>query len=256
MRASILARKFHKWLALIIGVQALLWMLTGVYMVTINIDFIHGDSLVRNLNEPLSADSSDLYSVSDVLRRYPESLSVSLETSRGVPLFVVTRSGDTVLLDARSGQQMAPVTHDQAVELASHYYAGSGSVSEAVLLIDASSIPQEIRGRSLPLWQVTFEDRFNTTFYLSPSTGNLLTRRHTYWRLYDFLWMFHIMDYENRSDINNKLLGFAAAFGLAMALSGIWLLVHSLRGRQNSGAELTAQIDQPGRTYGPVSKTS
>ena len=47
MRLPALARKTHKWLALIIAVQAVLWMLSGLYMTAIHIDIIHGDHLVR-----------------------------------------------------------------------------------------------------------------------------------------------------------------------------------------------------------------
>src|SRR3546814_21166972 len=47
-RWPLVIRRFHKWLALIVGVQALLWTLTGLYMVTVHIDIIHGDNLVRS----------------------------------------------------------------------------------------------------------------------------------------------------------------------------------------------------------------
>ena len=47
MRLPALARKTHKWLALIIGVQAVFWTLSGLYMTAVHIDIIHGDHLVR-----------------------------------------------------------------------------------------------------------------------------------------------------------------------------------------------------------------
>ena len=40
MKAPFVARRAHKWLALIIGIQAAFWMLSGAYMATIDIDFI------------------------------------------------------------------------------------------------------------------------------------------------------------------------------------------------------------------------
>ena len=51
MNAPVIARKAHKWLTLIIGIQALLWMVSGAYMAVVDIDFIHGDPLVRNTDE-------------------------------------------------------------------------------------------------------------------------------------------------------------------------------------------------------------
>jgi uncharacterized iron-regulated membrane protein len=49
-------RQWHKWLSLIIGAQVMLWLATGVYMVVINLDFIHGDHLVQNMAATLGAD--------------------------------------------------------------------------------------------------------------------------------------------------------------------------------------------------------
>ncbi|QLQ29148.1 MAG: hypothetical protein HZT39_13695 [Pseudoxanthomonas sp.] len=36
MKSAFWARKAHKWIGLIIGVQALLWMISGVYMTVIS----------------------------------------------------------------------------------------------------------------------------------------------------------------------------------------------------------------------------
>jgi hypothetical protein len=43
-----ISRKSHKWLMLFVGVQFVIWSITGVYMVLFDIDYIHGDSLVIN----------------------------------------------------------------------------------------------------------------------------------------------------------------------------------------------------------------
>src|SRR3546814_4636791 len=47
IRWPLLVRRTHKWLALVVGVQALPWTLTGFYMVVVHIDTIHGAHLVR-----------------------------------------------------------------------------------------------------------------------------------------------------------------------------------------------------------------
>ena len=48
IRWPLFVRRTHKWLALVVGIQALLWTLTGFYMVVVHIDTIHGDDLVRS----------------------------------------------------------------------------------------------------------------------------------------------------------------------------------------------------------------
>ena len=55
MKPSLLSRSLHKWLALFVGLQLLVWAVTGFYMVAIDLDFIHGDSLVRNLRTPVGS---------------------------------------------------------------------------------------------------------------------------------------------------------------------------------------------------------
>ena len=230
MKAPVVARKSHKWLTLIIGTQALLWMVSGAYMTVVDIDFIHGDSLVRNTDESLPAGIGDLYPVADILDRFSVANTVDLVARQGSPYYVVRSAQETVLLNAKTGATVSPIAREQAESLARHYYAADGDLIETSLLTNVNTRPSEIQTRPLPLWQAVFDDNISTTFYISPSTGELITRRHAFWRVYDFLWMFHIMDYENRSDINNNLLRVAAAFGLVTALSGMWLLVHSLRG--------------------------
>jgi len=77
-----------------------------------------------------------------------------------------------------------------------------------------------------------FDDRFSTTFYISQDNGQLVTRRHQYWRIFDFLWMLHIMDYVNRSDMHNLLLKVSQIIGLVFVLTGFWLLYFRLKPRR------------------------
>ena len=67
------------------------------------------------------------------------------------------------------------------------------------------------------------------TLYISPYSGELLSRRHDLWRGFDFFWMLHIMDYETRDNMNNALLKVATWMMVAMSLSGVWLLIFSFR---------------------------
>ena len=71
-----------------------------------------------------------------------------------------------------------------------------------------------------PLWRVEFAHWNRPTFYLSPVTGELLSRRHELWRVFDFVWMLHIMDYDERENVNNPLLRAFTWGAVLMALSG------------------------------------
>ena len=52
----------------------------------------------------------------------------------------------------------------------------------------------------------------------------LVARRSATWRIYDFLWSLHIMDYSERDNFNNPLVITAAVIAFALAVSGFVLL--------------------------------
>ena len=51
LKPAVIARTLHKWFGLLIGVQILIWLATGLYMVVVDIDFIHGDPLVKKTQQ-------------------------------------------------------------------------------------------------------------------------------------------------------------------------------------------------------------
>lgn len=228
MRPALLSRTLHKWLALLIGVPLVLWTLSGFYMVVVDLDFIHGDPLVRNLRVPLERKMPEV-SFTDVAHRYANVTQVSLGALPGfdAAVYEVTTTSGKILVDAASGRQLSPLTDARIRDLARQYYAGAGKLAALTLL--ERDPPLEIQSRPLPLWRADFDDWLETSLYLHPDTGTLVTRRHRFWRWFDFLWMFHIMDFETRTDMNNGLLRAATVAGLVTVLSGGWLLYFSFR---------------------------
>lgn len=230
MRPALLSRTVHKWLALIVGIQLVFWTISGFYMVVVDLDFIHGDSLVRNVRVPLGADKAQL-TFSDVARRFEGVTEISLRAlpGRPAPLYEVTTGTGKVLVDANTGQQLSPLSQEIIGDLSRQYYAGAGKLASLTLI--ERDAPMEIQTRPLPLWRADFDDWLQTSLYVHPATGVLVTRRHRFWRWFDFVWMFHIMDFENRTDMNNGLLRTATIAGLVTVLSGCWLLYFSFRRR-------------------------
>jgi uncharacterized iron-regulated membrane protein len=228
VRPVILSRKLHKWLTLVVGVQLALWTLSGFYMVVVDLDFIHGDPLVRNLRVPLVAIPPAI-PMAQLTSQYPQVTRISLRSLPGVPvpLYEVTTNGRNVLLDAKTGRQLSPLPEDTIRALARAYYAGEGSLG-ALTFIERDP-PSELGPRALPLWRVDFDDAFRTSLYVHPDTGTLVTRRHRFWRWFDFLFMLHIMDYETRENVNNPLLRGATVLAATTAVSGLWLLYFSFR---------------------------
>nr|NUR36814.1 PepSY domain-containing protein [Sphingomonas sp.] len=223
IRWPLLVRRVHKWLALFVGVQAVIWTATGMYMVAVHIDIIHGDHLVHSApSEPRSL--AGLISPAALVARQPGVSEVRLQTLFDRPVWRVEHQGGAYVVDAASGRRIAAINEAQARAIATRIYTGEPKIVSAKLLTEA---PLEMQTRKPPYWRVQFEGWNEPTLYISPSTGELISRRHNLWRIFDFVWMLHIMDYDERSDVNNPLLRVATWSAVLMALAGALLLYWS-----------------------------
>lgn len=231
MRLHIAARKTHKWLGLFIGIQVVIWSLSGLYMTVVHIDTIHGDHMIRQ-SAPRNVSAAAL-SDPIALTAANDAQSVRLAWLRDRPIYVVKGSAGETAVDARTGSAVQPPDEAEIRAMASTIYAGGEPIGSAELIDD---IPGEIRGRKPPLWRVEFDHWNKPTLYLSPVTGELVSRRHELWRIFDFVWMLHIMDYDERENVNNPLLRTFTWGALLMALSGAWLLVYAFPKRKRKKA--------------------
>ena len=231
MRLRIAARKTHKWVALLLGLQVVIWSLSGMYMTIVHIDTIHGDHLVRT---PPSR-SFDLAQLADPLRvaAAHDASAVRLGWVAGRPAYIAATGAGERALDARTGELLKPLDETAIRSIAANLYTRSDPIASA-RLIDA--VPAEIRGRKPPLWRVEFDHWNKPTFYLSPVTGELVTRRHELWRVFDFVWMLHIMDYDERENVNNSLLRVFTWGAVFLALTGAWMLVYAFPRRKKKAA--------------------
>jgi hypothetical protein len=204
---------------LVVALQAAIWSVSGLYMTAVHIDIIHGDHFVRKI-EPEPRLATDLISPLAAAQAAGGS-SARLSPFLGRPVYVVgTENGDR-LVDARSGRPLPPPSPDQIRRAAELRFAGPEKLIRLSLITE---IPGEIRGRKPPLWRADFSGWNQPTLYFSPSTGELVSRRHELWRIFDFVWMLHIMDYDERENVNNWLLRGTTWLMVVTVLSGAWLL--------------------------------
>lgn len=228
IRAPLLTRRVHKWLAAFVGIQALIWTVTGMYMVAVHIDYIHGDHLVRSEpSEPRRLGG--LVTPASVVSSFPHAREVRLATLLDRPVWRVETKDGAFVVDARSGARVAPLTEGEVREVARRIYTGEPDIVSASLLTRA---PIEMQTRKPPYWRVEFAGWNRPTFYISPTTGELISRRHNLWRIFDVAWMLHIMDYDERSDVNNPLLRVATWSAVLLALAGALLLYWSFPRRK------------------------
>ncbi|MBI2379500.1 MAG: PepSY domain-containing protein [Gammaproteobacteria bacterium] len=226
-RWIVLTRRWHRWAALVLGVQLVLWFVGGLVMTAIPIEYIHGDHLAHagaHVDKPLRPQDFAPLRAEAVAG----ALSVEPAYVQGRAVYRVQAATETYLLDAKNGSRLAPLSAEQVAAAARAAYTGEAPIAAVDRLTEA---PAEAK-RPVPLWRVRFADALSTTFYLAPADGRILAKRSTLWRAFDVFWMLHIMDYAERSDANNTLLRTVSAAGLLLALSGLVLVGnHYLRRR-------------------------
>ncbi|MGF7148412.1 hypothetical protein FHS96_002040 [Sphingomonas zeicaulis] len=228
IRWPLVVRRIHKWLALFVGVQVVLWTITGFYMVVIHIDTIHGDHLVKAA-PPATMATAGLTPPATVAANVEGATEVWLQQRLDRTIWHVHAPSGVVAFDAVTGGRLPELTEPEVKRIARRLYAGDAPIVAATRLTEPV---QEMGRRKPPYWQVEFEGWTRPTLYISPVTGDLLAKRHLGWRVFDFAWMLHIMDYEARTDVNNPLLRVATWSAFAMALSGAWLLIWSFPRRK------------------------
>jgi hypothetical protein len=232
IRLPLLARRTHKWLAVFVAAQAVIWTLSGLYMTAVHIDIIHGDHFVR-MAEPRPIAPGEIVDPIGAARSVPGAETLKLNWLQDRPTYIVSAGKTQALIDARTGARLPPPTKEEIRQLADHWFTGRERLARVALVHD---LPGEVRGRTPPLWRAEFDGWNKPTLYFSPATGELVTRRHELWRVFDFVWMLHIMDYDERENVNNWLLrGFTWA-AVVMALSGAWLLIYSFPRRKRRKA--------------------
>ena len=225
MRPQLIIRKFHKWLGLILGLQILLWFFSGFMMSWMPIDEIRGDHLMKPQQAaPLSLNGVDLSTIELVAVEPINGLQI--KPWLGTTVIEVTTDTQKLLFDAHSLQLISPLSEQQVRDIIQANLLSQYEISSIELL---NEVPNEARGRQAPLWQVQLSGDEQPRIYISAATGEVVAKRTNRWRLFDFLWMLHIMDYDEREDFNHPLLYLTALSALLFTCSGFILLFYTLR---------------------------
>ncbi|GJL95369.1 MAG: hypothetical protein DHS20C05_17740 [Hyphococcus sp.] len=227
MTLTKIVQRVHLWAGLVLGIQIFLWMLSGVVMTWFHLDLVRGERAAFSSPAP-ELDTTSYASPGGVIAQLDGANRVELRYFRGRPVYEVESMSEAALFDAMTGDRLTPLTEKIAREVAKSDFVGEGKVKQVRLLHNP---PAEYKGKT-PVWRADIDDQLNTRLYISRDTGDVLARRNDVWRLYDFFWMLHIMDFDARKNFNNPLVkGFSLA-GLLFAFSGLVMLVTKPSRRQ------------------------
>jgi len=223
-------RKIHRWLGLVVGIQLLLWTAGGLFFSLNPIAKVRGETEEPEA-PPLefsAPPASPTAALTELVRLHSQAeiQTVTLRPHLDSAVYEITyiekEEEHWALADVSTGELRATVDRDEAEEIARHAYTPDSPIEDVTLITETTS-GSEYRERPLPAFRVTFDDPLGTRLYVSVERGMVTARRNDRWRLFDFLWMLHIMDYQTRDNFNTLLLQAVSALGLVTVLSGFTL---------------------------------
>ncbi len=199
--------------------------------------------MVINHQDKINADNIH-YSLAELQQQYPKATNVSVGKFIDTEMYYFTSQGERHLVNASNGELLSPLDKATAVKAAQYYYSGDGEVQEVELLTEHP--PFELSPRALPAWRINFDDFGAPSIYVSAQTGKLVGKRHEFWRLFDWMFRFHVMDYDDGENIENALLFCFALFGIVAAISGL-VLTYFRVFKSNKARKITKSIKLEGR---------
>ncbi|WP_286815200.1 PepSY domain-containing protein, partial [Maribacter sp. UBA849] len=209
-------RKSHRYLGIFLGIQFLMWTISGMYFSWTDIDEIHGDQFKKQ--EQKQMVFSDLLGTGQLNSMQPIQSLELLEIAEE-PYYWIN---EAKLYNAKTGEGKEGITKEEAQEVAQRYMLPELKIA-AIKRIEEVGNHHEYRGRPLPAYEISYETPQNLKAYVAVENGAFQTVRHRDWRWFDFLWMTHTMDYQGRDNFNTIVLRAFSLLGLITVLSGFLL---------------------------------
>ena len=190
-------RKIHRYLSIFIAIQLLLWTVSGIYFAFNKIEMVRGEQyrlpleteyrIFKRLGQEIietNDNGAKTYST------HPQNLQVDMLSAK------------EAIIIAKEKTSLNPVS---------------------VSLIEQVERGVEYRGRRLPIYKVSTDTNDGINIYVDSMTGDIVAIRSDSWRAWDLLWALHIMDYQDRDNINNLLLKIFSVLALISSITGIIL---------------------------------
>ncbi|RCL43590.1 MAG: hypothetical protein DBW93_03365 [SAR86 cluster bacterium] len=206
-------RKIHKYLSLFISLQLLLWTASGIYFAYNKIENVRGEQYREQTS--FSVDLSKInFEVEDI-----STLSFANRLNERVVVIRDTQGKKYFDFD---GNLIDKISFEDALKVVKTKTNLSPLLVEEVTEAKKRA---EYRGRDLPIYRVVSKNKKNEEInvYVNPYSGDISAVRSTQWRIWDLLWGFHIMDWQDRDNIGNIFLKIFSVLALLSAITGIVL---------------------------------
>ena len=210
---KLIVRNTHKYLSFFISIQLLLWTISGIYFAFNKIENVRG--------EQYRLQSPSNHSFKNIEFEIPEATSAVVKKRLDKTIIAASTNAGMRYFD-EAGNPLKKISSDEAKQIvAKNTLLNPIAVEE----INESKKGSEYRGRQLPIYKVitrNVNDK-EVNVYLNIFSGDIVAIRSAQWRIWDLMWGFHIMDWQERDNIDNLLLKIFSILALISSLSGILL---------------------------------
>lgn len=227
-------RKIHKWASLLVGLQLLIWIVSGLVFNVMDHKKARGNAYRQAvIAQPPIIAEKDLLPVENILKRYPDTLALKQTKLLSTPYYLLTQQQGLYrhfvnsyhLVNAITGELIV-VDAALASAIAKASYSGSGDIISTTLLTPPIADYNKQRN---PTWQINFADDLATSVYVEQGSGRLVGHSNSDKRFADFFFMLHFMDYGEAGSFNSVQMILFAFVTLWLALSGLIWTIHMLR---------------------------
>ena len=210
---KLIVRNTHKYLSFFISIQLLLWTISGIYFAFNKIENVRG--------EQYRLQSPSNYSFKNIEFEIPEATSAAVKKRLDKTIVAASTKAGMRYFD-EAGDPLKKISFDEAKKIV---LKNTLLKPIAVEEINESKKGSEYRGRQLPIYKVITHNANNKEInaYLNIFSGDIVAIRSAQWRIWDLMWGFHIMDWQERDNIDNMLLKIFSVLALISSLSGILL---------------------------------
>ena len=210
---KLIVRNTHKYLSFFISIQLLLWTISGIYFAFNKIENVRG--------EQYRLQSPSNHSFKNIEFEIPEATSAVVKKRLDKTIIAASTNAGMRYFD-EAGDPLKKISSDEAKQIvAKNTLLNPIAVEE----INESKEGSEYRGRQLPIYKVITRNVNDKEInaYLNIFSGDIVAIRSAQWRIWDLMWGFHIMDWQERDNIDNLLLKIFSILALISSLSGILL---------------------------------
>lgn len=215
-----LFRKLHKWLALLVATQVLIWAVTGILF-----GFVDSSNVYRNItsegftkgvmDEPLTID---MRKVLNDLTAEHQGLAIKKVSTfilfNNHYLHLSTNRGDFYL---GNGNKALEISSEMAMRIANRSYVGPGA------LLSSEKVGNE--------WLVSYADELETKVIVSASSGKVIKHYNSHTAFNELLKLLHFMDYKNEHKFDHWWLQIVAMLSFILSLTGCYWVYELLKVR-------------------------